>query len=339
MDTSRVTRRRALSIFAATAAGVATGGYPAGSRTVDYEWRGYAMGTDAHIVFSGAGREAAHSAAEVAAGEIKRLEKALSLFTVESEIVRLNRNGMLPAPTSDMLRAVGIAVEVAKATNGLFDPTVQVLWEAYIDWFSISRDQAIPPQHLVAKALEAVDWRKIKLIGDSIVIGEGQRITLNGLGQGYITDRVANLLRSRGFSHVLVDLGEQRALGPNYDGSPWLIGRRGLPGIELANGALATSEGVGCILGAKGAVHHLFDPRTGRSSHRWQTITVHHNSAAIADALSTAAYCASEDEIANLVGKLDGLIVWATDQSGRESRWESTIRPAGANSAGSICRT
>jgi thiamine biosynthesis lipoprotein len=89
---------------------------------------------------------------------------------------------------------------------------------------------------------------------------------------------------------------------------------------------------MGCILGAKGAVHHLFDPRTGRSSHRWQAITVHHRSAAVADALSTAAYCASSDEIANLVRKFDGLIVWATDHSGREGRWESVIRPASAKS-------
>jgi thiamine biosynthesis lipoprotein len=107
------------------------------------------------------------------------------------------------------------------------------------------------------------------------------------------------------------------------------VGRRGRPGIEISNGALATSEGVGCILGANGAVHHLFDPRTGRSSHRWQTVTVHHQSAALADALSTAAYCASENEIKNFVKKFDGLIVWAIDYSGWESRWESAIRSTG----------
>jgi thiamine biosynthesis lipoprotein len=330
MDIDRITRRRALTVFAATAAGLVAGGSrPA---TADYEWRGYAMGTDARIIFSGASRQAARSAAELAAVEIERLERALSLFRSDSDIVRLNRDGVLLAPTGDMFRAVRLAVDVADATEGLFDPTVQTLWEAYVDWFSTARGQDIPPQHLVAKALQAVDWRQIKLTDDSIVIGKGQRITLNGLGQGYVTDRIANLLRDRGFSNVLVDLGEQRALGPKRDGSPWLMGHRGQPGIELSNGALATSEGVGCILGANGAVHHLFDPRTGRSSHRWQSITVHHHSAAVADALSTAVYCASGDEIKNLVRKFDGLIVWAIDHSGRESRWESAIRPIGVKS-------
>jgi thiamine biosynthesis lipoprotein len=204
------------------------------------------------------------------------------------------------------------------------------LWESCVDWFSISHDKDIPPQHLIEKALKAVNWRKIRLSDASILLGERQRITLNGLGQGYVTDRIADLLRSRGFNHVLVDLGEQRALGPSHDGKPWLVARRGIPGIELSSGALATSEGAGCILGAKGAVHHLFDPRTGRSPHRWQTMTVHHNSAAVADALSTALYAASGAEVTNLVTKFDGLIVWATDYNGRESRWESTIRAVGA---------
>jgi thiamine biosynthesis lipoprotein len=36
-----------------------------------------------------------------------------------------------------------------------------------------------------------------------------------------VTDRVADLLRGRGLDHVLVDLGEQRALGPRAAGAPW----------------------------------------------------------------------------------------------------------------------
>lgn len=331
MDTRPINRRRALTIIAATSASLVSG-QSESHEIIDYEWRGYAMGTDAHIIFSGTGREVARSAAEAAATEIERLEKALSLFRSDSEIARLNRDGILPGPTGDMLRAVRLACDMAFATNGLFDPTVQTLWESYVDWFSVSRDGDIPPQHAIAKAINTVDWRKISLSGNSIVLGDDQRITLNGLGQGYVTDRIANLLRIRGFSHVLVDLGEQRALGPKRDGTPWVVVRHRLPEIELRNGALATSEGAGCILGAKGAVHHLFDPRTGRSSHRWRALTVHHDSAAVADALSTALYSAARDEITTLVNKFYGLIVWASDHSGRESRWDSTVRATGAGS-------
>jgi thiamine biosynthesis lipoprotein len=290
---------------------------------VDYEWRGFAMGTDARIVFSGIEHASARAAAAMVSVEIERLERALSLFRDDSEIVRLNRDKTLPEPSGDMYRALGLALEIAATTDGLFDPTVQALWEAYADWFAASPDADVPSPALIAGALGAVDWRRIKLARSSICLGDNQRLTLNGLGQGYITDHIADLLRLRGFKHVLVDLGEQRAIGPRRDQTPWLIARQGISGIELTDGALATSEGSGCIIGAAGAVHHLFDPRTGQSPRQWQRLTVHHRSAAIADALSTALYAASAHELADFLTKFDGLIVWTTDQDGQERYWAS----------------
>ena len=89
----------------------------------------------------------------------------------------------------------------------------------------------------------------------------------------------------------------------------------------MTSGALATSEGAGCILGAAGAAHHLFDPRSGRSGRHWRRITVHHRSAGVADALSTALYAASGDEIEAITARFGGAVVWATDADGREYRW------------------
>ena len=123
--------------------------------------------------------------------------------------------------------------------------------------------------------------------------------------------------------HILVDLGEQRAIGPRQDGAPWLVARANAAPFALSGGALATSEGSGCVLGASGAAHHLFDPRNGRSAAHWKTITVHHRSAAVADALSTALYAASADEIEALLPRFAGTAIWATDHDGRERRWIS----------------
>lgn len=324
MDAKRITRRRAITILASTIAGFAAGETGASHAAIDHEWRGFAMGTDAQIIFSGREPLVAREIAAAVEAEIERLEGALSLFRSESEISRLNRNKILIAPSGDMYRALELALQIAEATGGLFDPTAQALWEAYVDWFAATPNADEPPQSLLASAVHDVDWRKVKLTRNSIRLGDNQRITLNGLGQGYVTDRVADLLRLRGFKHVLVDLGEQRALGPRRDQTPWLIARRGAAGIKLTEGALATSEGAGCILGAAGAVHHLFDPRTGRSPRQWQRVTVQHRSAAIADALSTALYAASARELAGFLKRFDGIAVWTTDQSGQEQYWASS---------------
>jgi thiamine biosynthesis lipoprotein len=320
MQVERVTRRRAIRIFAATVAGLAATGSERTLAAMEHEWSGLAMGTDARILFCGVESEVVRAAIASAVAEIERLERALSLFRGDSEIRRLNQDKVLKAPTGDFRRALGLGLAIAEMSEGLFDPTVQALWEAHVDWFVAAPDAGLPPEPVIAHALAMVDWRKIVLDADAVHLGRNQRITLNGLAQGYVTDRIADLLRGYGFRHVLVDLGEQRALGPRDDGAPWSISRENAASIQLSEGALATSEGAGCILGAGGAAHHLFDPRTGRSTQQWRRVTVYHRSAAVADALSTAFSAASIDKIEAVLGKMTGVAVWITDRNGSEHR-------------------
>jgi len=283
------------------------------------------MGADAHILFDGIDERTAQGIAVLVEAEIDRLENALSLFHVDSELCRLNRNGHLPGPSGDLCRALTLAIEIAGLSGGLFDPTVQPLWKAHVDWFEAHPSAGLPPEDAITVARQAVDWRKIRLAPEAISLGDGQRLTLNGLGQGYVTDRVAELLVEKGLCHVLVDLGEQRAIAARRNGSPWLIARANATPLRLAHGALATSEGSGSILGANGAAHHLFDPRSGRSAAHWRTMIVHHRSAAVADALSTALYVASEDEIEAMLPRLKGTAIWAVDAEGQSRHWSSGL--------------
>jgi thiamine biosynthesis lipoprotein len=280
------------------------------------------MGADATILFNGVEPATARSAIAAAVAEIDRLEDALSLFRDNSELRRLNRDKLLRSPSGDMRRALALALDIAGRSGGLFDPSVQALWEAHVDWFAASPGAGLPPDGLIARAREAVDWRRIAIEPDGIRTGaiSASRSTAR---PGYVTDRVADLLYSRGLRHILVDLGEQRALGPRQGGAPWLVARANAAPLALSGGALATSEGSGCVLGASGAAHHLFDPRNGRSATHWKAITVHHRSAAVADALSTALYAASSDEIETLLPRFAGTAIWATGHDGRERQWIS----------------
>jgi thiamine biosynthesis lipoprotein len=124
---------------------------------------------------------------------------------------------------------------------------------------------------------------------------KGMAVTLNGLAQGYITDRVAELLSRRGFSHVLVDLGENRVTGPHADGSPWRIAvrdparhERSLRELALTQGALATTEALGSSFAGTGAFGHLIAPATGRPALDVPSVTVQAATATLADGLSTA---------------------------------------------------
>jgi thiamine biosynthesis lipoprotein len=321
MRPDRPTRRRALTIFAATAAGILAPDPFRAEAAAEYEWRGTTMGAEARLCLSGLNAAQAADTVALATQEIERLEQALSLFRPDSEICRLNRHGMLDAPSADFRRAVSLACTIARASGGLFDPTVQALWETYVDWFTTDPERGLPPDAVLARARQAVDWRGIAVAADVVRLDQGQRITLNGMGQGYVTDRIADLLRARGLRHVLIDLGEQCALGPRHDGSAWQIAREDAAPLWLSYGALATSEGRGCILGAAGAAHHLFDPRTGRSAHHWRRLTVHHGSAAVADALSTALSAAAPAVLPQILARIGGIEVWARDAQDMDWHW------------------
>lgn len=324
MAVSALTRRRAIGIFAATTATLLIDGFSR-SATGSYIWRGLAMGADAKIVLSGVAENHARAAIACIVPEIARLERALSLFRQDSEISRLNRAGCLRYPTADLRAALALALHVSEVSEGLFDPTVQRLWEVNADWFAAHPDAGLPPRHLVAAARKHIGWRRITVSPAEIRLGESQHITLNGLGQGYVTDRIADLLRQCGFVHVLIDLGEQRALGPQSNGAAWIVARDHADPIALREGALATSAGAGCIFGAGGRAHHLFDPRSGQSASLWRGMTVHHRSAAIADALSTALYAATEQELERTLARFPGAWALASSHDGHERAWATPL--------------
>ena len=173
---------------------------------------------------------------------------------------------------------------------------MQPLWQLYARHFAARPGDPDGPD---SRALEAarglVDYRAIDLGGEVGYRQAGMAVTLNGIAQGYITDRVADLLRDAGFERVLVQLGETFAGLPPEPGAPWRVGvpDPAEPGtllatLELSELALATSSGLGTPFDAQGRHHHLFDPASGHSASRYRSVSVIAARATVADALSTA---------------------------------------------------
>ena len=75
------------------------------------------------------------------------------------------------------------------------------------DIFRHPDDSSGPRPELVARAVGLVDYRRIQIEPDRIMLPSGMAVTLNGIAQGYVADCVADLLRARGWNDVLIDLG------------------------------------------------------------------------------------------------------------------------------------
>jgi FAD:protein FMN transferase len=301
----RVSRRRFIRVSAA-AAGFAL--LPASSRIAARAaqgasdgslsaWRGMALGADAVLQIHHPDADAASRLIERCLAEVRRLERIFSLYREDSAIRRLNNDGQLAAPPLEFVELMARSAQFHDRTGGAFDPTVQPLWELYADHFSKpGADPNGPPQKSVERALGRVGFAYADIGTGKIAFARpGMAVTLNGIAQGYITDRVVGLLRQSGIAHALVDMGEIRGLGGRPGGGPWRIGLEdprnpGAPAetVMLDNMAVATSGGYGTPIDPARRFNHMIDPASGRSGARYLSVSVIAPQATVADALSTA---------------------------------------------------
>ena len=283
--TVQPTRRRFLLIT--TAACLAGRGVVAA--TPGLTWRGRAFGADATVRLPD--RPGAAVALAAVAAEIDRLERIFSLYQDGSQIRRLNAAGVLADPDPLLVTVLRLSDQVHAETDGAFDPTVQPIWAAH----AAAAGSGRTPGHAAIGALkQRTGWANLSVSDERIAFARpGMAITLNGIAQGFAADRIAALLRRRGFADVLVDTGEVAAHGTDPQDRPWpvdIANRDGLPirRVTLSDRALATSAPLATVLDPGGTVGHILDPRTGRPGGRWRTVSVSAPTAALADALSTA---------------------------------------------------
>jgi len=272
-------RRRFLAISAASFAF-------AGSSAAQpiYTWQGVALGARATLRLA---HPDARAISVRVAAEISRLEDIFSLYRNDSALSQLNREGELQAPPFELLECLSLAGAVHKASGGRFDPTIQPLWASYAE---ASASGALPDDHAVTKARALTGWKHVALEPTVVTMRAGMALTLNGIAQGYIADRVAEMLSSEGLTNILINTGEFRAVGGHPDGGAWPVKLAAGGEVPLVTRALATSAPLGTTFDEGGLVGHILDPRTGLPSRaNWREITVSAASAALADALSTAA--------------------------------------------------
>jgi thiamine biosynthesis lipoprotein len=314
---ARLPRRRVLGILAA-APGLVLPGLGRADEAPLVTWRGPVLGALGSISLHHPERTTAERLIAASLAEIRRLEAMFSLWRADSLLSELNRRGVQVAPPPEMVELLARAVAIAELTGGAFDPTVQPLWALYARHFGTpGADPAGPPAAALEAALARVGHRHLRVGPDRVVLARrGMALTLNGIAQGYITDRVVAGLRAGGIAHTLVDLGEARALGEHPAGRPWraALADPEAPGrawgeIALGDRALASSSDGGFVFDRAGRFTHLLDPRSGRSPHRYRTLSVLAPDATLADALSTGFALMPESAIADVLSGLPGVEV------------------------------
>jgi thiamine biosynthesis lipoprotein len=241
------------------------------------------MGTTAEVGAGGLTDPAA--ALDAAFAALGRVDDAMSLWK-ESELTRLNDLGH-GRVSPDVLAVLRHALEVARASRGAFDPTIEPLVRA-------TGGLGGPRRRLTASERRALMARvgfarvRIELAASAVTLAPGTRLDFGGIAKGYAADLALEALHRAGATTAVVDLG-QSSIGTfgeevavevrdpeRASAAPWAS-------FRLRDAAVATSAG-------DQQPGHILDPRTGLPSRGVLGATVVARSGIEADALSTAVY-------------------------------------------------
>ncbi len=262
---------------------------------------------------------------DAAWSEIMKVEEAASLFSPQSALSRLNRDGTLskaPAALIDMLTA---AREVSDLTEGAFDVTVQPLWRLYDAAYKAGH---APSGDDLAAVHDLIGYRNVAVEADTVRLAKpGMALTLNGIAQGYATERCLSALSAHGIADAFLDTGEIGVAGKRDGAEPWTVGiadpRRDGQYLALTHplsGVLATSGDYGTAFTPDFKAHHIFDPKTLQSPAQMASVSVLAQSGATADALATAMMVMAPEVSLALARRLGNVEVLLVTKDGATTR-------------------
>ncbi len=301
--------------------------------------QGKIFGTEYHIQY-----EATENLEPVIQKALQDFDNSLSLFNPNSILSAVNANR--DTTTNETFETMFAEAErVYSLSHGAFDITVGPL----VNYFGFGnkgyQPSAITPQSLDS-IRQFVGFEKVQLLNHKVVKSDPRIILDAGaVAKGQACDMVAQVLRNKGCSNFLVEIGGEVVVhGVNAEGKPWSIGiskpdinNEGVQDgfqeiLHLSNGCLATSGNYRNFRlneEDKTVYGHTIDPRVGYPVQRSvYSATVISSTCMRADALATACMVLGADEAIDMIERAEDaaclLIVVQNDELTvlTSSKWE-----------------
>lgn len=251
--------------------------------------------------------------ASEALDEVHRIEALLSVYRPNSAVSILNREaaGAPQEVSEELFHLLTECRRLWKETGGAFDPATQSLLTL---WSRCRSESRVPADDEIATALYRSGMDHVVLHdvestpGDSEGVlsprvsftTEGTGLNFGAIGKGYAIDRAAAILRERGMETFLVHGGfsSLRGIGGHAGQAGWPVGLKNplftdeaYLTLMIRDRALATSGSNVQFYRHQGRRYgHILDPRTGRPAEGLLSVSVLAETAAEADAVSTALY-------------------------------------------------
>lgn len=223
---------------------------------------------------------------------LARIIDQMSNWEAQSAISRFNRApvGEWMTLPPDMLSVLRAGLEMARLSDGAFDPAIGHL----VDQWGFGPASLPRP----APLLDRSPWQAIALEGEKARRLADVALDFSGIAKGFAVDAVAAALRAMGVANFLIEIGgELRGEGVKPDMQPWWVDVEPPPGlaipllrIALCGLSVATSGDYRRFrMDGEARLSHSIDPVRGTPiAAGVASVTVLHDSAMWADAWATA---------------------------------------------------
>ncbi|MEO7977280.1 FAD:protein FMN transferase [Flavobacterium sp.] len=264
---------------------------------------------------------------DLSVSEVKRIENEISDWIPTTLISQVNQNaGIKPVKvTPEVFELVERALKISELTSGAFDisyASMDKIWK-----FDGSMKE-MPTEEAIKKSVAKIGYKKIILDKKEKTIflkESGMKLGLGGIGQGYIADKVEELLFLKGCKSGIVNVsGDINAWGKQPDGKLWSVGivnplnkNKVFATFPLEDSAVETSGSYEKYVVFNGKRYsHIIDPRTGYPASGVVSVSVFAKKTEIADALATGIFVLGIDVGLDLVNQLKGIGCIIVDDKG-----------------------
>lgn len=251
--------------------------------------------------------EEGENAAGAAREEILRLESLFSVTDDKSDVGRINGSGekgtRVSGETAELIR---FALEMCEKSGGSLDIT---MYPVVREWGFTTGDYRIPDGDTLSKLLEKVNYGGVSVSGNTVTVPQGAMIDLGAVAKGYAGDRAVQILKEKGISSGLLNLGGNvQVIGGKPDGTDWSIGVQNpfADGytciLNVRDKAVVTSGNYERYFEKDGVRYwHIIDPSDGfPADNGIASATVIGDSGVFCDALSTAIFVMGREKAESL---------------------------------------
>jgi FAD:protein FMN transferase len=263
--------------------------------------------------------------------EMRRIDSTYSPYIQTSDLAKLNaKAAQTPVTLSrEFLSLIDASLAYSRLSHGAFDITF-----ASLGWHYDYRQKKQPSKEVRRKLLPAINYQWLDLNKAKHTLSfkhTNVRIDLGGIAKGYAVDQAVAILQTMGIEHASVSAGGDSRLLGDRRGRPWMVGIKNpriqaqddpaaVISLPLEDVAVSTSGDyeryfIDAQTGER--IHHILNPKTGRSANQVMSVTILGPRGIDTDALSTSVFVLGPQKGLKLIESLPGFDAIVIDQQGQ----------------------